>query len=224
MYCGTHSTHAAVFTAGKVYMFREVKVPVSISLAMSKKTVGAIMVIIIILLSVLAIYFTNMGEVTHAPEFTLTDIDGNTFNLTDYRGQVVILDMMSIPCTGCKEVEEDLKEIYPEYKDEVVFISIDILQEDTDKSLRDYRDKKDIEWIIARDTDDILLKYSVDGIPKIVIIDKEGYATYEHRGETDVGTLREQLDLAIEGRAEAVSIQEASFVSLAIFAGIASFF
>jgi cytochrome c-type biogenesis protein len=191
---------------------------------MSKKTFGVLLIVIILLFSILAIYFTDTGEVTKAPEFTLTDIDGNTFNLTDYKGQVVILDMMSIPCTGCKEVEEDLQEIYPEYKDEVVFISIDILREDTNEMLREYRDKKDIDWTVARDTDDIILKYNVDGIPKVVIIDKEGYATYEHRGETHVGTLKDQLDLAIEGRAEAVSIQQASFFSLAIFAGIASFF
>lgn len=31
-----------------------------------------------------------------APGFTLTDIDGNTFSLSDYRGKTIILEFFSI--------------------------------------------------------------------------------------------------------------------------------
>jgi cytochrome c-type biogenesis protein len=191
---------------------------------MDKKILGAIVIIFIVIFSVMAIIFVDTGSVSRASDFKLTDIDGNTFNLTDYRGQVVILDMMSIPCKSCKFVEADLKEVYPDYKDDVVFISIDILSDDTDDMLRDYRDEHDIEWPIARDTDELILKYNAESIPKIVIIDADGYATYEHTGLTEVNTLRDELDSAKSGEAEAIGIQEASFVSLAIIAGFAFFF
>jgi cytochrome c-type biogenesis protein len=131
--------------------------------------------------------------------------------------------MMSIPCKSCKLVEADLKEIYPDYEDKVVFISVDILAEDSDEDLRDYREDHDINWTIARDTDNLILKYRSELIPKVIIINAEGYATFEG-GVTDANTLRKELNKAISGEAEAIAIQEASYVSLAIIAGFAFFF
>ncbi|UCE36327.1 MAG: redoxin domain-containing protein [Thermoplasmata archaeon] len=193
------------------------------TIPMNKKMQAIILVIFILIFIVMGVLFLSPSEVTEAPGFTLTDIDGNTFNLTDFRGKVVILDMMSIPCKGCKIVEKNLKEIYPDYKDEVVFISVDILVDDTDGMLQDYRDSHNIDWAIARDTDDLILKYRAELIPKIIIINGDGYATFEGEVE-DVSTLKKELDDAISGEAEAIAIQEASYVSLAILAGFAFFF
>ncbi len=192
------------------------------------KKILAVLTIIIVILSVAAVTLLYLGqemdEIKKATDFTLTDIDGNTFNLMDFRGKIVLLDMMSIPCEACKLVEKDLKEIYPDYKDDVVFISIDVLADDTDAMLRVYRVDHDIEWVIARDTDEMILKYSSEAIPKVVIIDADGYATYENTGLTNTRTLKRELDRAISGKAQAIAIQQASFASLAIFAGIGSFF
>lgn len=191
--------------------------------SMSKKIQGLIVLILILIFAVQALIFLEPSEIKKAPDFTLTDIDGNTFNLTDFKGQVIILDMMSIPCKSCKLVEADLKEIYPDYEDKVVFISVDILADDSDEMLREYREKHDINWTIARDTDNLILKYRSELIPKVIIINAEGYATFEG-GVTDADTLRKELNKAISGEAEAIAIQEASYVSLAIIAGFAFFF
>lgn len=189
----------------------------------NKKVQAVILVVFILIFVILAALFFTPGEVKKAPNFALTDIDGNTFNLTDYEGKVVLLDMMSISCKGCKDVEKNLKEIYPVYKDDVVFISVDIVGEDTDKMLQDYRQSHDINWTIARDTDDMILKYSAEIIPKIIIINGDGYATFE--GEVvEVSTLKRELDRAISGEAQAIAIQEASYISLAVLAGFAFFF
>jgi cytochrome c-type biogenesis protein len=192
-----------------------------------KKLFSILTVIIIILAASAGILFVlgqDSGDIKEAPDFTLTDIDGNTFNLTDFQGKVVLLDMMSIPCESCKIVEKDLKNIYPEYEDDVIFISIDILADDTDEMLQDYRESHDIDWIIARDTDEVILKYNSQAIPKVVIINKDGFATFENQGLTNKDTLRNELDRAVSGQATAIAITQASIFGLAIFAGIASFF
>jgi cytochrome c-type biogenesis protein len=192
-----------------------------------KKLISILLVAIIILAVAAGVLFflgQDSGKVEKATNFTLTDIEGNTFNLTDFKGQVVLLDMMSIPCESCKIVEKDLKDIYPEYKDDVVFISIDILSDDSDEELQAYKQSHEIDWTIARDTDEVILKYNSQAIPKLVIIDKDGYATYENQGLIDKNSIRSELDSAISGEASAISITEASIFGLAIFAGIASFF
>jgi cytochrome c-type biogenesis protein len=193
------------------------------TITMNKKVQALIIVVFILIFVILIALFSSSGEVKKAPEFTLTDIDGNTFNLTDFEGKVVLLDMMSIPCKGCKIVEKNLQEVYPDYVDEVIIISVDVLVDDTNEMLHDYRNSHNINWTIAKDTDDMILKYSAEQIPKIIIINGEGYATFE--GEVvEVSTLRSELDKAISGEAQAIAIQEASYVSLAILAGFAFFF
>ena len=37
-----------------------------------------------------------------APDFTLTSLDGNAINLSDYRGKVVMLDFWIWSCSGCR--------------------------------------------------------------------------------------------------------------------------
>jgi cytochrome c-type biogenesis protein len=193
------------------------------SIPMNKKVQAVILVAFILIFVILATLFFTPSEVKKAPEFTLTDIDGNTFNLTDFEGKVVLLDMMSIPCKACKILEANLKEIYDDYKDDVIFISVDILADDTIQMLHEYKRSHDINWTIAKDTDDMILKYSAEIIPKVIIINGEGYATFEGEVE-EVSTLRSELDKAISGEAQAIAIQEASYISLAVLAGFAFFF
>ena len=36
-----------------------------------------------------------------APDFTLTDVDGKTFRLSDQQGKVVVLEFMRTTCSAC---------------------------------------------------------------------------------------------------------------------------
>lgn len=70
-----------------------------------------------------------MGNDRLAPDFTLTDQDGNEWNLRDHRGHVVVLNFWTVTCGPC--VEEmptliDLSRIAAERGDmELVTISVD---------------------------------------------------------------------------------------------------
>src|SRR5437867_12576546 len=66
--------------------------------------------------AVLVLVAVGLSGVTHAdttaPNFTLRDIDGNTFNLTDFRGRITLLDFMYINCASCEIARPVLEQVY----------------------------------------------------------------------------------------------------------------
>lgn len=58
------------------------------------------------------------AEVSHAsPELTLTDIQGVSRSLSDYRGQVTLVNLWATWCPPCKEEMPFLQAYYDKYKD-----------------------------------------------------------------------------------------------------------
>ncbi|UCH89970.1 MAG: redoxin domain-containing protein [Thermoplasmata archaeon] len=168
----------------------------------------------------------NVGQlpgVKKAPDFELTDVNGEPLNLKDYRGKVLLLDFMSINCVSCKQAEKVLKDVYKKYdRDELEIVSIDI--EDTEEEIRDHWDDHDIEWRVARDPGDMALKYHVTDIVHLVLIDKKGYLVYEKVGAPSKNELQNEIDDAIAGRSAPIELVEISFYLFAVLMGIGTFF
>ena len=133
-----------------------------------------------------------------APDFTLTSIDGDEFELSDFNGKVVVLDFMYVACAYCDDEMGELKDVYSNYDDnDVVIITIDILPgEDNETELRDFGETYGDDWIYALDTDNVWNDYSDsgDGVPKTVIITKDGKIAEEHVGLTDYEVLSAKID------------------------------
>ena len=58
----------------------------------------------IVLVFVLISYPAMAAET--APDFSIHDVNtGKDYRLSDFRGSFVLIDFMSLECTGCEEVE-----------------------------------------------------------------------------------------------------------------------
>lgn len=132
-----------------------------------------------------------------APDFTLVDIGGEQFSLSDYRGRVVLIDLfrMNPSCPACIYAIPHLKGVYESYsRDEVILMSISVSSLDTDETLRsDFVEEYDIPWIVACGGSDIAYRYSVSAVPTLVIVDAEGNM-YRHIGVTEESKLISEID------------------------------
>ncbi len=156
-----------------------------------------------------------------APDFSITDVNtGKEYRLSNFTGKIVLLDFMSISCEGCEELEAAMRELWPEYNDTAIFITIDVLSTDSPDELR----AKNLPWIAGMDTESIHVEYGVTGIPRVIVIDREGYAVFVHEGVMNADELRSALDSAINSESWRVEIPQMSIYVIALFAGIASFF
>jgi len=129
-----------------------------------------------------------------APDFTLTDIDGVEFSLSDYRGRVVLLDFFATWCGYCVAQIPHLKTLYEEFGEGLVIISISVSpSSDTVEKLQQFRQTHNINWIVARDTVGVNDEYNVPYLPTLVIIDQEGYIQHQHSGPIDESVLQEEI-------------------------------
>jgi len=180
-------------------------------------------VVVILITGVVVVYLWPKPAL--ASDFSIRDIDGKDIILSSYRGKsVVALDFMYIDCPGCEILRKNMEQIYPDYKDRVTVISVDVLASDTIVELKDYRNKSHVSWQIASDTDDLKTKYGIVALPTLIIIDKNGYPVHSGTGEPSPEELRGIFDKAIAGSALPITIMQMSIFALAIFAGAASFF
>ena len=170
--------------------------------------------------------FPTAVAVDKAPDVTMEDVDGVMFNISDYRGQVVMLDFFFLTCEPCKELAHDLKDLYDKGKEDFEIISIDIVQYETAENISKYADQWDYKWRFAKDNEngDAARLYGFTQAPLIVIIDREGYATYRETGHMDIDELEDEVDKALEGEADPIEIPQIGLVGIAFIAGLASFF
>ncbi len=59
----------------------------------------------------------EVGPGDVAPDFTFPDVHGASHSLSDYRGQVVLLDFMGYDCTPCIQAGPAVEQIWRDYRD-----------------------------------------------------------------------------------------------------------
>jgi peroxiredoxin len=135
----------------------------------------------------------KVGQI--APNFTLNDIDGNKFSLSDYRGQVIVIDLMATWCGPCKTEMAHLKEIFSKYDHNDVWImSIDVDNAETVSQLREFKNEYGSDWTFATQGSSVGTAYGVTGIPQMYIIDQDGIVAYKNTGVTSSGELSSEID------------------------------
>jgi cytochrome c biogenesis protein CcmG, thiol:disulfide interchange protein DsbE len=118
----------------------------------------------------------NRGQVDSgmAPDFTLTNFDGETLTLSELRGQVVIINFWASWCPPCREEAPYLEATWRKYQDQgVVFIGVDYV--DTETEALAYIEEFDITYFNGPDVGTrISYDYNMQGVPETFFIAKNG--------------------------------------------------
>lgn len=129
-----------------------------------------------------------------APDFSLVDIDGNSFTLSSHRGKVVILDFMALGCGTCRSEILELESVWTLHNKTIVIASI-IIDFETNERIRTFRNSySNATWIWITDTANVAEAYDVNLIPKTVIIDKNGIIEFTHVGWVNSQTLLSEIE------------------------------
>lgn len=115
-----------------------------------------------------------------APAFSLKDIKGNSYNLSQLKGKVVVLNFWFINCKPCQQEIPDLNEMVNEYKGkEVIFLGIAL---DEKKDLEIFLKKSPFNYQIIPDGESVAESYHVVSYPAHFVIDKKGKVVYTSTG------------------------------------------
>ena len=112
-----------------------------------------------------------------APEFTLTNLDGEPVSLKSYRGQYVLLDFWASWCVPCRKEHPNYIEAYKEYEDKnftILSVSIDTKR----KKWVDAVEKDGLMWTQVSALDgfqgDVAKRYAIQAIPQNFLIGPDG--------------------------------------------------
>ncbi len=124
---------------------------------------------------------TNVGSL--APDFSLVGSDGTRFQLSQFRGEPVVLYFMtaSFFCQPCNvETSDQLVPLYHSYSSKIQIISIEVLaSSSSNANLNSYKAFYGSPWIYALDTAGVVVKYQVETLSTVVIVDSEGVIRYQ---------------------------------------------
>ena len=134
-----------------------------------------------------------------APDFTLDDLDGLPVSLSQFKGQVVLLDFWASWCGPCINDLPYLREVKKKTDGwAVIFLNISLDADEDD--WREAIDEHEIKGVHVRADGwgaEVAKTYQVMGIPSYYLVDSQGLLVENHglRGNADatVATIEESL-------------------------------
>jgi len=117
-----------------------------------------------------------------APAFTLTSLAGGQTTLSQYKGQVVLVNFWATWCGPCQQEMPLLDQMYKKYKP-AGFTLIGVNVDKEEPAVKELLARKPVSFPVLLDPANQVSKaYHVDEMPSSVIIDRKGDIRYVHRG------------------------------------------
>lgn len=108
-----------------------------------------------------------------APDWNLVSSNGEKVALSDYRGELVLIDFFFAGCPPCIEILPRLNNLYEKYRDHGLQI-IGISTIDTKKTLEYFKERHGIDYHLLVGSQDVGISYNVAEVPALFLIDQKG--------------------------------------------------
>ncbi|MCB0193300.1 MAG: redoxin domain-containing protein [Anaerolineae bacterium] len=128
-----------------------------------------------------------------APPFTLTSLNGESVSLSDYGGQVVLVNFWATWCSACITEMPDYEQVYQQYRPEFVVLGVNL--QESSSHVQQYAAGLGLNFPVLLDSDGRVTNrdYHVTGMPGSFLVDREGKIVYRHVGPMNAETLVEKL-------------------------------
>lgn len=117
-----------------------------------------------------------------APDFTLKSRSGENLKLSEYRGEVVMINFWASWCAPCRQEMPLLEELYKKYSDLGFTLLAVNVEEDSSKAEDLLREIPVSFPVLFDNTNKVSKLYKVVAMPSTVIVDRDGNMRYLHKG------------------------------------------
>lgn len=144
-----------------------------------------------------------------APDFELKTLDGESVRLSDYKGQMVMLNFWASWCPPCRVEMPHMETYYQENKEddiEILAVNMTTLERGSQDKVPDFVDKHGLTFPILMDEDgDIKDLYKVMVYPTTYILNEDGIITDRINIPLDVEVIEWLMENSREFDPEQVS-------------------
>ncbi len=136
---------------------------------------------------------STQGQARAAPDFTLPAASGEWVSLSDYRGQVVLVNFWATWCPPCKAEMPTINTFYQTHRHEGFVVLAVNAQEDA-QTVNAFMEAHGFSFPVLLDQQaEVMNRYHVRGLPTTFIIDREGIIRHIQSGEIT----RQQLEAVV---------------------------
>ena len=135
------------------------------------------------------LFLSSFSNLTYAADisgkaqnFTLKSRSGKNLKLSEFRGQVVMLNFWASWCAPCRQEMPLLEAMYRKYKS-LGFVLLGVnVEEDSSKAASLLRNIKVSFPILYDNKNKVSKMYQVSAMPTTIIIDRDGNMRFLHKG------------------------------------------
>jgi peroxiredoxin len=111
-----------------------------------------------------------------APDFILTDIEGEIYQLKSLKGSAVVLNIWASWCNPCQAEMPAIQDVYEQYSnDNVVILGINDTRQDSISAVLDFVESNNLTFPILLDYEGSVSKnYQVQALPTTFFINPQG--------------------------------------------------
>ena len=125
----------------------------------------------------------QVGQGEMAPDFELISFSGETYQISDFRGSVIVVNFWASWCESCKPEAADLEAAHKYYqpRGDVLFLGVDYV--DTEPEALAYLEEFQVTYPNGPDLrTKISQAFRITGVPETYIIDQDGVIVYVRIG------------------------------------------
>ena len=125
------------------------------------------------------------NEKVVAPDFTMTDKDGNEIEFSNFAGKPIVLNFWASWCGPCQMEMPDFEEMYKQYGEDVQFVMVNMTDgsQETVESATQFITEKGYTFPVYYDTKmEGAYYYSVYSLPMTYFIGADGYVAGRNTG------------------------------------------
>jgi peroxiredoxin len=129
----------------------------------------------------------TIPKTPQAPDFTLTDTDGVSHTLSDYRGKIVIVSFWAVWCAPCRKEMPSMQSAWEKIQSKDTLILAVNWGDDTE-SIDQFLESMSVDLkfpILLGGDEEMTSEWSVKGLPTTFVINPEGRLAYKVIGDIE---------------------------------------
>ena len=136
-----------------------------------------------------------VGAGTVAPQFEVIDLGGNPARLSDYEGEVVMINIWATWCAPCRFEMPSMERLHQRFKDDglrILAVSVDAKLGEADQvgrpggDLQAFADSLGLTFTILHDpSGEIQNLYQTTGVPETLLVGRDGVIYKKVAGPTE---------------------------------------